>query len=160
MNEETLKHGYEKAVDLIVTKGPEILLALVFLFIGWWAIGQLKKIARKRMHKQEVEPSLIDFLGNMVAIVMRLLLLISVAGMLGIETTSFVAVIGAAGLAIGLALQGSGTGIQRYKVFIVEYILHVHTYAALGQNADAFFFGNTKAVGLFKIHIHLGHRYF
>lgn len=59
------------------------------------------------MQKQEVEPSLIDFIGNMMAIIMRLLLLISVAGMLGIETSSFVAVIGAAGLAIGLALQGS-----------------------------------------------------
>ncbi len=107
MNEETLKHGYQKAIDVIVTKGPEILLALLFLFVGWWVIGQIKKVARKRMVKREVDPSLIDFIGSMVAIVLRVLLIISVAGMIGIETTSFVAAIGAAGLAIGLALQGS-----------------------------------------------------
>lgn len=107
MNEESLKHGYDKAIDLIVTKGPEVLLALVFLFVGWWVIGQMKKVARKRMHSREVDPSLIDFVGSMVAVVLRVLLIISVAGMIGIETTSFVAAIGAAGLAIGLALQGS-----------------------------------------------------
>lgn len=107
MNEDTLKHGYEKAIDLIVTKGPEIILALLFLIVGWWLIGQAKKIVHKRMVKRDVEPSLIGFVGSMFAVILRVLLIISVAGMIGIETTSFVAAIGAAGLAIGLALQGS-----------------------------------------------------
>jgi small conductance mechanosensitive channel len=107
MNEESLKLGYAKAIDLLVTKGPEILLALLFLVLGWWFIGKLKKVAQNRMHKQEVDPSLVGFVSSMVAVIFRVLLIISVAGMIGIETTSFVAAIGAAGLAIGLALQGS-----------------------------------------------------
>ncbi len=107
MDQETLQHGYQKAMDLIVTKGPEILLALLFLFVGWWVIGKIKKVIRKRMVKREVDLSLVDFVGSMIAIILRILLIISVAGMIGIETTSFVAAIGAAGLAIGLALQGS-----------------------------------------------------
>lgn len=107
MDKESLKHGYDRAIELIVTKGPEVLLAIVFLLAGWWLIGQFKKIARKRMEHRNVDPSLIDFIGSMIAIILRILLIISVAGMIGIETTSFVAAIGAAGLAIGLALQGS-----------------------------------------------------
>lgn len=129
MNEERLKHAYDRAVELIVTKGPEVLLAILFLLVGWWAISQASRIARKRMVKRAVDPSLIDFICSMISIVLRVMLIISVAGMIGIETTSFVAAIGAAGLAIGLALQGSlsnfagGVLILFFKPFKVgDYI--------------------------------------
>src|SRR3546814_18843645 len=62
---------------------------------------------KKRMEKREVEPSLIDFLSSITRVILTVLLLLSVARMLGIATTSFLALLGAAGLAIGLALQGS-----------------------------------------------------
>lgn len=107
MDKETIKHGYQRAIDLLLTKGPEILLAIVFLLAGWWFIGQFVKLVRKRMIVRNVEPSLVGFITSMIGVVMKVLLVISVAGMIGIETTSFIAAIGAAGLAVGLALQGS-----------------------------------------------------
>ncbi len=107
MDKERWKLGYDRAIELIVTKGPEVLLAIFFLIVGWWFINQATRVARRHMIKRSVDPSLISFISSLVSIIFKVLLIISVAGMIGIETTSFVAAIGAAGLAIGLALQGS-----------------------------------------------------
>ena len=97
----------DKAVELTMTYAPKVLLALITLWIGLKVIGWLVKMAQRSMEKAKVEVTLERFFSNMIAWGLKLLLFISVASMLGIETTSFVAVLGAAGLAVGLALQGS-----------------------------------------------------
>lgn len=81
--------------------------ALVVLFIGLWIISHLAKIADSGMQKRNMDVSLRSFLRSLISIGLKVLLFISVAGMLGIQTSSFVAILGAAGLAVGLALQGS-----------------------------------------------------
>jgi small conductance mechanosensitive channel len=86
---------------------PKIGLAILTLIIGLWLIGKVINIVRKVLTKRNVDPSLTPFLSSITKVALVIILLISVAGMVGIETTSFVAVLGAAGLAIGLALQGS-----------------------------------------------------
>ena len=97
----------DEAIKLIINYGPKLLLAIVVLLIGLWIIKLVIKGFRKMMAKQSVDPSLRGFLMSIVSILLKLLLLISVAGMVGIEMTSFIAILGAAGLAVGLALQGS-----------------------------------------------------
>jgi len=98
---------YDQAIELGIAYGPKLILAILTLIIGLWVIKGIAKGAGKAMEKTGVEVTLRDFLQNMMSVVLKVLLLISVASMVGIETTSFIAVLGAAGLAIGLALQGS-----------------------------------------------------
>jgi small conductance mechanosensitive channel len=84
---------------------PSAAFAIVVLVIGWWIIGRVSTAFAKRMTNLEV--SLRLFLSHAIDISLKILLVITAAGMLGIETTSFIAVLGTAGLAIGLALQGT-----------------------------------------------------
>ncbi|WKE64634.1 mechanosensitive ion channel [Gallaecimonas kandeliae] len=97
----------DRAVDLVMAYAPKLVLAIIVLLVGLWLIGGLVKLMTKGMEVRKVEPTLRHFLANLTRIGFKVLLLISVASIIGIETTSFVAVVGAAGLAVGLALQGS-----------------------------------------------------
>ncbi len=100
--------GYtEKGIELLMEYGPKVLLAIIVLIIGLRFVGAVTKMVGKLMEKSEVDPTLRPFLLNMLSWFLKALVLISVAGMVGIETTSFVAILGAAGLAVGLALQGT-----------------------------------------------------
>lgn len=96
-----------QAATLITFYGSRVLLAVVTLLIGLWLIGQLVKLLTNLMNSRHMDKDVQPFLISLVSGLLRVLLLLSIAGMLGIETTSFVAIIGAAGLAVGLALQGS-----------------------------------------------------
>lgn len=84
---------------------PRLLMALALLVVGWWLIGWVSRLIVTALGRLDI--SLRTFLSSMASIVLKVLLLISVAGMVGFETTSFVAILGAAGLAVGLALQGT-----------------------------------------------------
>lgn len=93
--------------QLAVTYGLKIIISLVIFVIGLWIVGILTSWLKKTMEKRNVDPSLRGFLAGVFNAILKILLVVSVASTMGIETTSLAAVIGAAGLAIGLALQGS-----------------------------------------------------
>lgn len=95
------------AIELVMTYGPRLILALFTLIIGLFIIGSITRLLSGIMERTKVNPTLRPFLASLFSWLAKAMLLISVASMVGIETTSFVAVIGAAGLAVGLALQGS-----------------------------------------------------
>jgi small conductance mechanosensitive channel len=86
---------------------PQLVLAFITLFIGLWIIKKVAYLAVKAMERRQVDVSLRTFLKSLIGIGLKVVLFITVAGMVGIQTTSFVAILGAAGLAVGLALQGS-----------------------------------------------------
>jgi small conductance mechanosensitive channel len=86
---------------------PKIAAAIATLVIGWWVISRFNRWFKKTLISREVELSLIPFLCSLFNVLLKVLLLVTVASMLGIATTSFIAVLGAASLAVGLALQGS-----------------------------------------------------
>lgn len=100
---EYLNMGLEMAIGY----APGLALAVATLFIGLWAISLFCRGVKAGFEKSGMEPSLQGFLLSMMSIGLKVLLVISVASMIGIATTSFIAVLGAAGLAVGLALQGS-----------------------------------------------------
>ncbi len=87
--------------------GAQVTLALLTFLFGWWLINTLTAKVSSLLQRRQVDPTLHGFIGSLASVVLKVLLLVSVASMVGVETTSFIAVIGAAGLAIGLALQGS-----------------------------------------------------
>jgi small conductance mechanosensitive channel len=92
---------------IIVDYGVKVIAALAILIIGLFVIKMIVRISRKIMRKRGVDDTLQKFLGDLLGWTLKILLFVIVASQLGIETTSFAAIIGAAGLAIGLALQGS-----------------------------------------------------
>ena len=97
----------ERMVSLAVEYGPSVVVAIVVLIVGLWIANRVSQAVQGVMEAKKLTPSIVGFLTNLFRILLKTLILISVASMVGIETTSFIAVLGAAGLAIGLALQGS-----------------------------------------------------
>lgn len=96
-----------KAYELGLEYAPKLALAILTLLLGLWIISGISKLIKLSMERSKVDPTLIPFMSSLVSWILKVLLFISVASMIGIATTSFIAVLGAAGLAIGLALQGS-----------------------------------------------------
>lgn len=93
----------EKLINFL----PTLIGALVLLVVGWWIIKIFLRYLEKLFTKKDFDLALQHFLLSIIGVIFKVLLLLMVAANLGIETTSFIAIIGAAGLAIGLALQGS-----------------------------------------------------
>ena len=94
-------------IPLLVEHGSHILLALITLGVGWWLINRVTKGLVSFLQNRHADAMVIGFLSSLSLALLRIMLLLSVAGMIGIQTTSFLALIGTAGLAVGLALQGS-----------------------------------------------------
>ena len=97
----------ESWLPVVLQYGAQVTLALLTFLFGWWQINTLTAKVSSLLQRRQVDPTLHGFIGSLASVVLKVLLLVSVASMIGVETTSFIAVIGAAGLAIGLALQGS-----------------------------------------------------
>jgi small conductance mechanosensitive channel len=97
----------DKILEMVSLYGVKVITALVVFVVGRWIAKIIRKITSRMMKKAKVEPILIGFTSNMVYIALVAFVIIAALGQLGIQTTSFIAILGAAGLAIGLALQGS-----------------------------------------------------
>ena len=97
----------DKAYEVIVNFGPKLIAAIFIWIIGSWLVKKALKAITKLMDKRAYEVSLKKFLLNLIGWIFKIVLILVILGTLGIETTSFAAVLAAAGLAIGLALQGS-----------------------------------------------------
>ncbi len=97
----------EKIYDVVMTFGPRLVGAIITFIIGWWIVKIIQKIIRRSLDKRDMEVSLKGFLYSMIGILLKIMLIISVIGMMGVEMTSFIAILGAAGLAVGMALSGT-----------------------------------------------------
>ncbi|TWX72436.1 mechanosensitive ion channel family protein [Colwellia sp. C1TZA3] len=95
----------DQGISLVITYAPKLVLAIITLVVGLWLINRFVAVLDKKIGAKD--PTLNKFLCGLISAISKVMLLISVASMIGIATTSFIAVIGAAGLAIGFALQGS-----------------------------------------------------
>ena len=102
-----MEETVQKIYDLITLYGVKVIAALVIFIIGRWVSKGFQKVAVRLMEKRDVDATIVGFVGNLTYIALLVFVIIAALGQLGIQTTSFIAVLGAAGLAIGLALQGS-----------------------------------------------------
>lgn len=107
MNPEEILRYKEAAQAWAAEAIPTLVGALVLWWAGWWAIGKANRALQKAMGLRRLDPGLITFLSTLFVTGLRIVLLITVAGQLGFPTTSLAAVVGAIGLAVGFALQGS-----------------------------------------------------
>jgi len=97
----------DKIMEMVSLYGVNIITALVIFIVGRWVAKAFSNMARKVMTKKGVDPIIVGFTCNIAYIALLAFIIIAALGQLGIQTTSFIAILGAAGLAIGLALQGS-----------------------------------------------------
>jgi len=93
--------------DMALKFGKNIILAILIFFIGRWVAKIFKNIIKKIMQKHSIDPTIIGFVINLTYTALLLFVILASINQLGIQTTSFIAILGAAGLAIGLAIQGS-----------------------------------------------------
>ena len=101
------QYWLNKGIEILTDFGPKVIAALLIWIVGSWVIRKILSITAKLMDKRNYEATLQGFLSNLLKGILTLILVLTILGTLGVETTSFAAVIAAAGLAIGLALQGS-----------------------------------------------------
>ncbi len=117
--------------DTLTSYIPKIAGALLTLIIGLWIIGWVTKLIKKAMQKRGIDDTIRPFLTSLINVGLKILLLISVAGIFGVETTSFVAIFGAMAFAIGMALQGSlghfasGVMILIFKPYLVGDLVEI-----------------------------------
>lgn len=96
-----------KMWELVTVFGLKLLAAIAVFVLGRWVAMTLKDLLRKMMEKAKVDETLTAFIGNLAYIALMTIVIIAALGQLGVQTTSFIAILGAAGLAVGLALQSS-----------------------------------------------------
>jgi|TARA_B100000795_G_C22803069_1_gene443019 small conductance mechanosensitive channel len=97
----------KKGIELILEQGPSMLAALLFLVIGLYITKIIQKIAFTMMQKSNVDDSLMLFIKSFLGVLLKLLIIVTVLGMIGVQMTSFIALLGAVGLAVGMALSGT-----------------------------------------------------
>lgn len=139
---------FDSAKDWLATSGlsfcVSLLGALAFLFIGFWVSKLIVKALRKMMVRKNSDPGLISFVSSLANIALKIMIIISVMGMVGIQMTSFIAVLGAAGIAIGMALQGtlsnfaSGVMILIFKPYKVDDYIEAQGVAGVVKEIQIF----------------------
>ncbi len=120
--------------EFAITYGFKLLSALATLVIGLYIVKAIIGVLHKMMERSNTDPSLRSFLGSLASILLKVMVYITALGMLGVEMTSFVAIIGAAGLAVGLALSGTlqnfagGVMILLFKPYKVGDVIEAQSY--------------------------------
>jgi len=141
----------DKGYDLIVEFAPKILAAILIWIIGSWIIKMLMKGIKKAMTKANYDDSLKKFLLNLLNWIFKIVLILVVLGTVGVETTSFAAILAAAGLAVGMALQGSlgnfagGVLIMTFKPFKIGDLIEAQGEIGVVKEIEIF---TTKLTGL------------
>ena len=138
-------HALEDVISYGITLGKNILAAVLIYFIGSYIIKRMLKIFTKLMEKKQMEASLFTFLNSLVQIVLYFILIIAIISVLGIETSSFVALFASAGVAIGMALSGTlqnfagGVMILLFRPFRVGDVIEAQGFT-----------GGVKAIQIFN----------
>lgn len=121
----------DKAINMAIEYAPKVALAIVTLIIGLWIIKRVVKWINKAIQNSGMDETLSTFLSSLVSIALKLMLLFSVAGMFGIDTTSFIAIFGALMVGVGMALNGTlghaaaGVMIMIFKPFKIGDLVEI-----------------------------------
>jgi small conductance mechanosensitive channel len=134
----------DKIYQLLTVYGLKVLAAIAIFIIGRWVAKGVRKLVERMMTKGKVDPTLISFTSNMAYIGLLAFIVVAALGQLGIQTTSFIAILGAAGLAVGLALQGSLSN------FAAGFLLIIFRPFKVGDLVEAAgVFGVVEAIQIF-----------
>ena len=139
-----MDEAIEGIVELAMLYGVQVILALTIFIVGKWVAKKIANIVQRVLAKNNVDPAIQHFVGSLVSWVLIIFVVIASLGQLGIQTASFVAIVGAAGLAVGLALQGSlanfaaGVLILIFRPFKVGDFIEVAGVSGVVQKIQIF----------------------
>lgn len=117
---ENLQTIIDKLIVGSLSLGKHLLIAIVIYFVGRYVIKAINKLLQVTLNKRNVDPAVKSFVGSLVNILLQVLLILSVIGALGVEMTSFAAILASAGVAIGMALSGN---LQNFAGGLVLLVL-------------------------------------
>ena len=143
-----LKHWIERGYELLLNYGPKLIAAIIIWIVGSWLIRLLIKGIKKTMAKGQYEVSVQNFLLNLSKWGFKILLIIIVLSTVGIAPTSFIAILASAGLAVGLALQGSLANFAGGVLILVIKPFKIGDFIS-AQGVD----GTVKAISIFNTQI-------
>jgi small conductance mechanosensitive channel len=142
--DEATRNLIESVVGMVSAWGLKVLGALVVLIVGRWAAGRVRKAVRRTLEQSTLDATLIPFIAGIVYYLLLTVVVIAVLGLFGIQTTSLIAVLGAAGLAVGLALQGTLSNFAAGVMLLIFRPFRVGDYVEAGGTA-----GSVVEVGIF-----------
>lgn len=119
LSPEQVSKYVSRFIDILIDYSPKLISAFLILFVGLYAIRLINRIIKKIMVQRNLDPTLTKFLSDILLWALRILLFVTFISKLGIETSSFVAILGAMGLAVGLSLQGSLSNFAGGMLIIV-----------------------------------------
>ncbi|MFV0530077.1 MAG: mechanosensitive ion channel family protein [Flavobacteriales bacterium] len=134
----------ETIITFVSEYGMKVLGGIIILIVGFWFAGKIAKLIEKRLIKRELDISLRQFLVPLVAILLKILVIFAAAETVGFKTTSFIAVLGGAALAVGMALQGSlsnfagGILILFFKPFKVGDLIESQNHTGFVEKIEVF----------------------
>lgn len=149
MNNINIDKIIETITYWITTYSIKLLAAILIFFIGKWLAGKLSRLFTKLLEKNKVDTTLINFLESIIYYTLLIVVIIAVAGQLGINTTSFLTIVGAAGLAIGLALKDSLSNFASGVMLIMFRPFSVGDFINTGGVT-----GNVVSISLFNTTLH------
>ena len=136
---------FETARPAVIAIGMKVLGAIVIYIVGRWLIGVAGSLIQKALERQKVEPTVIRYLGNIIAVALNVLLVVGILGYFGVETTSFAALVAGLGVAIGAAWSGLLGNFAAGAFILVLRPFKVGDYVLAGDVE-----GTVRAVGLFN----------
>ena len=144
MNKEDLTYYQELMVNALSEFGLKIIAALFFWVAGRWLIGVLISVVRRSLEQQKVDQTVLRYLGSAITVTLNVLLVIAILGYFGVQTTTFAALIAAAGVAIGVAWSGLLTHFAAGALMIVLRPIKVGDFVTVGGIT-----GTVTELGLF-----------
>jgi len=151
MPEFDLQAFLSNATPVVAEWTPRVVASIAVLFFGWIFAGWARRLARKALGASKIDDLLIPFLSGMIYIALIALVAITALGVLGINTASFVAVLGAAGLAIALAFQGTFSNFSAGIMLLTFRPFDVGDFVEVAGQS-----GTVKEVGIFSCILHTG----
>jgi small conductance mechanosensitive channel len=139
----------QTVVTLVSTWGLQVIGALAVLIVGRIIAGSLRRMTRRALERAELDAVLVPFFANGVYYLTLIAVVIAVLSLFGIETTSLIAVLGAAGLAVGLALQGTLSNFAAGVMLLIFRPFKVGDYVEVAGTA-----GSVQEVGIFSSVLH------
>lgn len=145
MLNDTLFSKADYAVQKLMDFAPQLVISLLTLIIGFWVAGKIGTLLKNFLKKRGVDSTIIPFLTSVLVVLVKILVVISVAERFGVKTASFIALLGGAGLAIGLALQGS---LQHFASGVMILIFKPYKVGDLVDLKGCF--GNVEEIQIFN----------
>lgn len=144
MNTANVGHLAQQGYELLLALGIKVLEALALWIVGRWLIGLSVRLITRVMTRQKIDPTLVRYINNTVAAILNIILVVAILGFFGVETTSFAALVAAAGVAIGMAWSGLLSNFAAGVFLIILQPIKVGDFVVAGGVT-----GTVEEIGLF-----------